>query len=81
MIANTPQRAKSFNRAHRKIGAYVSPPNVFTSRVMSTIITHAHSHPTGYMCLDLSSPHGACRKRKLKRNGEEYFDSYIKVNA
>src|SRR5215216_7502778 len=33
---------------------------------MSTIITHAYSYPTRYMCLDLSSPHDACQKRKIK---------------
>ena len=36
------------------------------------------------MCLDLSSPHDACQKRKIKRNREKYFGSlheskYIKV--
>ena len=40
------------------------PPNIFTSRVMSTIITHAYSYSTGYMCLDLSSPHDACQDRR-----------------
>ena len=31
------------------------------------------------MCLDLSSPHDACEKRKIKRNREKNFDSCIKV--
>ena len=36
------------------------------------------------MCLDLSSPHDSCQKRKIKRNREKNFDSlhkskYIKV--
>ena len=31
------------------------------------------------MCLDLSSPHDACQKRKIKRNREKNFDSCIKV--
>ena len=36
------------------------------------------------MCLDLSSPHDACQKIKIKRNREKHFDSlhkskYIKV--
>ena len=31
------------------------------------------------MCLDLSSPHDACQSRKIKRNREKNFDSYIKV--
>ena len=34
---------------------------------------------TGYMCLDLSSPHGACQRRKIKRNTDKNFDSCIKV--
>src|SRR3989337_3232353 len=38
-----------------------------------------YPYPTGYMCLDLSSPHDACQKRKIKRNREKYFDSCIKV--
>ena len=36
------------------------------------------------MCLDLSSPHDSCQRRKIKRNREKTFDSlhkskYIKV--
>ena len=34
------------------------------------------------MCLDLSSPHDACQRRKIKRNREENFlhkSKYIKV--
>jgi len=36
------------------------------------------------MCLDLSSPHDACQRKKIKRNREKNFDSlheskYIKV--
>ena len=31
------------------------------------------------MCLDLSSPHDACQKRKIKRNREKNFDSCMKV--
>ena len=31
------------------------------------------------MCLDLSSPHDACQRRKIKRNREKNFDSCIKV--
>ena len=30
------------------------------------------------MCLDLSSPHDACQKRKIKRNREKNFDSLHK---
>jgi hypothetical protein len=45
---------------------------------MSTIITHAHPHSTGYMCLDLSPPHDACQREKLKRNRENNFDTLHK---
>ena len=31
------------------------------------------------MCLDLSSPHDACQRRKIKRNREKNVDSCIKV--
>ena len=31
------------------------------------------------MCLELSSPHDACQRRKIKRNWEKNFDSCIKV--
>ena len=30
------------------------------------------------MCLDLSSPHDACQKRKIKRNREKNVDSLHK---
>ena len=41
-------------------------------------------YSTGHMGLDLFSPHGACQRRKIKRNREKNFDSlhkskYIKV--
>src|SRR5215216_7383861 len=38
-----------------------------------------HPYSTGHMCLDLSSPHDACQRRKIKRNREKNFDSCIKV--
>ena len=31
------------------------------------------------MCLDLSSPHDACQRRKIKRNREKNFDSCKKI--
>jgi hypothetical protein len=53
---------------------------------MSTIITHDHSYPTGYMCLYLSPSHDACKREKQKGIEENTIDSciknkYIKVNA
>ena len=45
----------SFNRTQRKIGAYSFASQLFTSRVMSTIIVHENSHPISYMYLDLSN--------------------------
>ena len=43
-----------------------------------------YPYSTGHMCLDLSSPHDACQRRKIKSNREKNFDSlhkskYIKV--
>ena len=46
---------RSFNRTQRKIGAYSFASQPFTSRVMSTIITHANPHPIRYMYQDLSN--------------------------
>ena len=37
-----------------------------------------YPYSTGYMCLDLSSPHDACQRRKIKRNREKNFDSLHK---
>ena len=43
-----------------------------------------YPYSTGHMFLDLSSPHDACQRRKIKRNIEKTFESlhkskYIKV--
>ena len=43
-----------------------------------------YPYSTGHMCLDLSSPHDACQRRKIKKEQKENFDSlhkskYIKV--
>ena len=57
---------QSFNRTQRKIGAYSFASQLFTSRVMSTVITHDHPHLSGYMCLDHSPTHDACQERKVK---------------
>src|SRR3990170_2116075 len=46
---------RSFNRTPRKIGAYSSASQPFTSRVMSTIIVHANLYPIGYIYQDLSN--------------------------
>ena len=58
MIANTHNiymEQKVSARHIERYGLIVSPPNSFTSRVMSTIITHDHSYPTQYIFLDLST--------------------------
>ena len=60
------------------VGAYNLPPNLFTSRVMSTIITHDHLHPTGYMCLDLSPPHDPCKQNNKNAIEKNTIDSCIK---
>ncbi len=39
----------SFNWTQRNIGAYSVASQPFTSRVMSTIITHANPHPIRYI--------------------------------
>ena len=86
MIANNHliHISKTFHPTHRKIGAY----NFTSQRIhLKGDVNNNNScypYPTGYMCLDLSSPHDACQKRKIKRNGEKNFDSlhkskYIKV--
>ena len=67
MIANTHNiyMEQKVSARHIEIqGLIISPPNLFTSRVMSTIITHDQSYPTGYMFLDLSPPHDACKREK-----------------
>jgi len=48
---------------------------------MSTIITHAHSYPIGYMCLDLSPPHDACKKKKEKGIEKNTLILALKVNT
>ena len=39
-----------------------------------------YPYSAGHMCLDLSSPHDACQKRKIERNRENNFDSLHKNN-
>ena len=71
--------AKSFYRTHRKIEAYS-----FASQCIHLKgDVNNNKYPTGYMFLDLSSPHDACQKRKIKRNREKLWllheSKYIKV--
>ena len=70
--------AKRFNWTHRKIGAYsfASQHSHLKGDVNNN--NSCYPYPTGYMCLDLSSPHDACQKRKIKRNREKNFDSLHK---
>ena len=46
------------------------------SKIIDTLETY--QYPTGYMCLDLSSPHDACQSITIKRNREKNFDSLHK---
>ena len=70
--------AKCFNWTHRKIGTY----NFASQRIhLKGDVNNNNScypYSTGHMCLELSSPHDAYQKRKIKRNREEYFDSLHK---
>ena len=68
---------QSFNRTHRKIGAYSFASQPFTSRVMSTIIVHANPHPIRYIYQDLSNTR-CLPKDKIKRKGEDHHDSCIR---
>ena len=79
MIGNThpvPMRKKVSTGHIERQGLIVFPPNVFTSRVMSTIITHAI-----YIQLDICAqifPHHMMLAKIKKRNGEKNFDSLHK---
>ena len=61
-----------------RYGLIIVPPNLFTSGVMSIIITHDHSYPTGYICLDISPPLDACKTEKYKGIEKNTIDSCIK---
>src|SRR3989337_4182188 len=58
---------QSFHRTQRKIGAYSFASQLFTSRVMSTIILYDNLHPRGYIYLDLAPTHSACQKEKVSK--------------
>ena len=72
---------KRFNRIHRKIGAYSFASQRIHLKGDVNNNNSCYPYPTGYMCLDLSSPHDACQKIKIKRNREKNFDSCMKVNT
>ena len=71
--------AKCFNRTHRKIGAYNFASQCIHLKGDVNNNNSCYLYSTGHMCLDLSSPHDACQKRKIKRNREKIFDSCMKV--
>ena len=73
--------AKRFNQKHRKIGAYCFASQRIHLKGDVSNNNSCYPYPTGYMCLDLSSPHDACQKSKIKRNREKNFDSCMKVNT
>ena len=70
--------AKHFNWTHRKIGAYCFASQRIHLKGDVNNNNSCYPYPTGYMCLDLSSPYDACQKRKRKRNREKNFDSLHK---
>ena len=59
----------SFSRTQRKIGAYSFASQLFTSRVMSTIIVHENSHPISYIYIYIMifPTHCACQRIKCKK--------------
>ena len=70
MMANTHNihmEQKISTRHIERKGLIISPPNLFTSEVMSTIITHDHSYPTRYMYHDLSNMRSLPKDKKIKR--------------
>ena len=71
-------RAKRFNQTHRKIGAYCFASQRIHLKGDVNNNNSCYPFPTRYTCLDLSSPHDACQKRKIKRNREKNFDSLHK---
>ena len=73
--------AKCFNQTHRKIGAYCFASQRIHHKGDVNNNNSCYPYSTGHMCLDLSSPHDACQRRKIKRNREKNFDSCIKVNT
>ena len=62
---------RSFNRTQRKIGAYSFASQPFTSRVMSTVIDHENSHPSGYICQDISNT--MCLPKDKMQKGKVNF--------
>ena len=70
--------AKRFNRTHRKIGAYCFASQRIHLKGDVNNNNSCYPYSTGHMCLDLSSPHDAFQKRKIKRNREKNFDSLHK---
>ena len=58
--------AKRFNRTHRKIGAYNFASQHTHLKGDANNDNSCYLYSTGHMCLDLSSSHDTCQKRKIK---------------
>ena len=74
---------KRFNRTHRKIGAYCFASQRIHLKGDVNNNNSCYPYSTGHMCLDLSSPHDACQRRKIKRIERKTWllheSKYIKV--
>ena len=70
---------KCFNRTQRKIGAYsfISQHTHLKGDANNNNLCHPYS--SGHMCLDLSSPHDACQKRKIEGIERKTLTLVIKV--
>ena len=69
---------------HRKIGAYSFASQCIHLKVDFNNNNSCYPYSTRHMCVDLSLPHDAYQRIKIKRNREKNFDSlhkskYIKV--
>ena len=71
--------AKHFNRAHRKIGAYNFASQRIHLKGDVNDNNSCHLYSTGHMWLDLSTPHDACQKRKIKGIERKTLNLCIKV--
>ena len=71
----------SFNRTQTKIGAYSFASQHTHLKGDVNNNNSCYPYSTGYMCLDLSSPHDACQRRKIKRNRRKTLTLCIKVNT
>ena len=68
MIANTHRvhMSKTFQPDAKKLGAYSFTSQLIHLKGDVNNNNSCHPYSTGHMCLDLSSPHDACQRRKIK---------------